>query len=147
MINLMVEHQSILSAHTYRTEPNQAEPNRTEPNDQATAACRVLRVACPTSIPLPWPQTRTLTDTDCYDANMKYDPIDDIPGQGRSEMTAAQCQARLTLTLTLVITLTLTSNARPGASPSPHVLTSRDGPMGVATSHPPKRSFGLLKQA
>ena len=37
--------------------------------------------------------------------------------------------------------MTETSNARPGASPSPDVLTSRDGPMGVATSLPPKRSL------
>ena len=35
--------------------------------------------------------------------------------------------------------MTVTSNARPGASPSPDVLTSRDGPMGVATSLLPKR--------
>ena len=58
-------------------------------------------------------------------------------------MTTAQCQAWLTLTLTLIITLTLTPNARPGVNPSPHVLTSRDGTTGVATSLPPKRSFGL----
>ena len=61
-------------------------------------------------------------------------------------MTTPQCQARLTLTLALTITLTLTPNTRPGVNPSPDVLTSRDGPMGVATSLPPKRSL-RLKQA
>ena len=38
-------------------------------------------------------------------------------------------------------------NTRPGANPSLIALTSRDGPMGVATSLPPKRSLWPKKHA